>query len=344
MKAVVAREYGGPEVLAVEEIPVPRPGPGQFQVRIRAAGLNPADLRTLSGVLHRLTPLEFPYVLGSDFAGTVTEVGPDVARFAVGEEVFGVGLPRATGEMATMLSTPPSLTTGTMAEYAVFEADTPAIARRPENLDAEQAATLPIAGLTALSLLRAGGFDPADGQTPLTSGGRALVTGAAGGVGGVVVPLLVAAGLEVIATAIPDDEQYVRDLGAADVIDYRSVDTITETLRRHPRGIDTLINLALPGPALIEASRVLRPGGQLLNAAFPSPDPSAFDGADLTVKTAYSTARPGDLGRLAAYALDGTLTSTISRRYALTQAPRAYADLVHTHVRGKLLVTVAPTA
>jgi NADPH:quinone reductase-like Zn-dependent oxidoreductase len=343
MKAVVAREYGGPEVLAVEEIFVPQPGPGQIQVRIRATGLNPADLRTLSGVLHALTPLEFPYVLGSDFAGTVTEVGPGVARFAVGEEVFGVGLPRATGKMATMLSTPPSLTTGTMAEYAVFEADTPAIARRPEKLDAEHAATLPIAGLTALSLLRAGGFDPDSGQYPLTHG-KALVTGAAGGVGGAVVPLLAAAGLHVIATAVPEDERYVRDLGAADVIDYRSVDTIAETRRRHPDGVDTLINLALPGPALVEASRVLRPGGQLLNAAFPSPDPSAFDGTDLAVETAYSTARPGDLDRLAAYALDGTLTSTISRRYALAQAPRAYADLVHTHVRGKLLVTVAPTA
>ena len=332
MKAVVARSYGGPEVLAVEEIPVPRPGPGQIQVRILATALNPADLRTLSGVLRDLTPLEFPYVPGSDFAGVVTEIGSGVTRYAVGEQVFGVALPRATGQMATMLSTPPSLTTGTMAEYAVFEADTPAIARRPEKLDAERAAALPIAGLTALALLHAEAYDPADRT--------ALVLGAAGGVGGAVVPLLAAAGAHVIATAIAEDERYVRGLGAAEVIDYRAVDTVAEALRRHPDGVDTLVNLVLPGPDLVPASRVLRPGGRLLNAAFPSPEPTAFDGTDLTVETVYCAARPGNLEQLASYALDEVLPCTISRRYPLARAPQAYADLVDAHVRGKLVVTI----
>jgi NADPH:quinone reductase-like Zn-dependent oxidoreductase len=332
MKAVVAHGYGGPEVLAVEEIPVPRPGPGQIQVRIRATALNPADLRTLSGVLRELTPLAFPYVVGSDFAGVVTEVGSGVARYAAGEEVFGVALPRATGQMATMLSTPPSLTTGTMAEYAVFEADTPAIARRPDKLDAQRAAALPIAGLTALSLLRADGYDPAEGT--------ALVLGAAGGVGGAVVPLLAAAGAHVIATAIAEDERHVRKLGAAEVIDYSAGDTVTETLRRHPGGVDTLVNLALPGPDLVSASRALRPGGRLLNTAFPSPGPSAFDGADLTVETVYCTARRGNLEQLVRYAIDEMLPCTISRQYPLARAPQAYSDLAYTHVRGKLVVTV----
>jgi NADPH:quinone reductase-like Zn-dependent oxidoreductase len=229
-----------------------------------------------------------------------------------------------------------------MAQYAVFEADTPAIARRPDKLDAERAATLPIAGLTALSLLRAGLFEVSGKESSAAGQGVVLVTGAAGGVGSAVVPLLAAAGVHVIATALPDDDQYALDLGAAEVIDYHSVDVVTETMRRHPEGVDALINLALPGPALVEASRVVRPGGRLLNAAFPSPDPSAFDGAGLTVQTVYSTARPGDLDRLAAHALDNTLPSTISRRYTLAQAPQAYADLVNTHVRGKLLVTIAP--
>lgn len=329
MRAVVARGYGGPEVLAVDEIAEPRPGPGQVQVRIHATALNPADLRTLSGVLRDLTPLRFPYVLGSDFAGTVTETGPAVPTYAVGDEVFGVGLPRATGRMATRLSDPPSLTTGTMAEYAVFEADTPALARRPDRLAPEHAAALPIPGLTALSILRAA-----------SATGTVLVLGAGGGVGGAVVPLLAAAGARVIATAIADDEAYLTGLGAAELIDYRTVDTVTETRRRHPEGVDTLVNLALPGPALVDASRVLRPGGRLVNAAFPSPDPAAFDGRNVTVETVYATARPGDLDRLAGYALDGTLPSTISRRYPLARAPRAYADLVYRHVRGKLVVTM----
>jgi NADPH2:quinone reductase len=334
MRAVVARRYGPPEVLAVEDIPVPQPGPGQIQVRIRVAALNPADLRTLSGVLRELSALTFPHVPGSDFAGTVTEVGANVTRFIPGDEVFGVGLPRATAAMASMLSIPPSLTTGAMAEYAVFEADTPGVTRRPDGLAADHAASLPIPGLTALAVMRAGGFE---------AGQRVLVTGAAGGVGGAVVPLLAAARVHVIATAIPEDDGYVRALGATEVIDYRTIDTTTETLRRYPGGVDAMVNLALPGPTLVEASRAIRSGGRLLNVAFPRPEPTVFDRADLTVQTVYSTARPGDLDHLAAQAMTDTLPPTISRQYPLEEATRAYGDLVHAHVRGKLLVTTNTT-
>lgn len=335
MRAVVAKRYGPPEVLAVEDIPVPLPGPGQIQVRVRAAAINPADLRTLSGVWRELSPLVFPHVPGSDFAGTVTEVGPGVTRFVRGDEVFGTALPRAAAKMATMLSDPLSLTTGAMAEYAVFEADTPAITRRPGGLAAEHAASLPIPGLAALAVLREGGFE---------AGQRVLVTGAAGGVGGAVVPLLAASRVHVIATAIPEDNDYVRALGATEVIDYRTADTVTETLRRYPGGVDAMVNLVLPGPALVEASHVIRSGGRLLNVAFPSPEPSAFDRADLTMRTVYSTARPGDLDHLAAQAMAGTLPATISRRYALDEGARAYGDLMHAHVRGKLLVAANTTS
>jgi NADPH:quinone reductase-like Zn-dependent oxidoreductase len=298
---------------------------------VRAAALNPADLRSLSGVLRELAPLTFPHVPGSDFAGTVTSVGPDVTRFTIGDEVFGVGLPRATVEMASMMATPPSLTTGAMADFAVFEADTPAVAVRPRGLSAEHAATLPIPGRTAQAVLRAGQFSP---------GERVLVLGAAGGVGGAMVPLLAAAEVHVIATAISEDDQYVRDLGAAEVVDYRTVDTVAETLRRYPEGIDAVVNSALPGTALVKVSHAIRPGGRLINVAFPSPEPSMFDRADLTVETVFSNARPGDLDQLAAQAMAGALPSTISRRFTLEEAPGAYTELVHAHVRGKFLVTM----
>ncbi|HEV2634992.1 MAG TPA: NADP-dependent oxidoreductase [Actinocrinis sp.] len=334
MRAVVADRYGPPQVLVVRDLPVPQPGPGQIQVRVRAAALNPADLRTLSGVMRDFAPLTFPHVPGSDFAGTVTEIGPGVTRFAPGDEVFGVGLPRATVAMAAMLSAPPSLTTGAMAEYAVFEADTPAITHRPVGLAADHAATLPIPGLTALAVLREGGFE---------AGERILVTGAAGGVGGAVVPLLAAAGAHVIATALPEDDDYVRGLGATDTVDYRSFDTSVETLLRYPGGVDAIVNLALPGPALVELSHAITMGGRgrLLNVAFPSPDPAAFDRTDLTVRTVYGAARAGDLDQLAALAVGETLPATISRTYPLDQAAQAYIDLADTHVRGKLLVAVA---
>ncbi|MFI5719905.1 NADP-dependent oxidoreductase [Nocardia sp. NPDC051750] len=330
MRAVVARKYGSPAGLSVEDIPVPRPGAGQVLIRMGAAALNPADLRSLSGVLKESAALTVPHVPGSDFAGTVAEIGAGVTRFAVGDEVFGVGLPRAAAAMAAMLSSPPSLTTGAMAEYAVFEAVTPALAHRPPGLAREHAATLPIPGLTALALVRAGRVTP---------GQRVLVIGAAGGVGGATVPLLTAAQLHVIATALPEDEDYVRGLGAAEVIDYRTLDTVTETLRRYPHGVDAVVNLALPGSALVAVGEAIKPGGRLLNAAFPSPDPADFERTDITVERVLSHASPGDLDHLAAQAMTGVLPSTISRVFALEQAPRAYAELVETHVRGKLLVT-----
>jgi NADPH:quinone reductase len=98
-----------------------------------------------------------------------------------------------------------------------------------------------------------------------------------------------------------------------------------------------------PGPDPVRMSLAIRPGGRLLNVAFPSPEPSAFAHADLTMQTVYGTARAGDLDQVAALAMAGTLPATVSRRYPLEEAARAYADLVHTHVRGKLLVTVGTT-
>ncbi|MFC5825726.1 NADP-dependent oxidoreductase [Nonomuraea insulae] len=324
MKALTATRYGGVEVLEMADVPVPLPGPGQVQVRIAAAGLNPADLRLVSGVFKESAPLTFPHVPGSDFAGTVTRVGEGVERFATGDEVFGLGLARSAGSMASLLCSPPPFTTGTMAEYAVFEAATPAMALLPSGLPAEHAATLPMAALTALPLLRAWDF----GQ-----GMKVLVVGATGGVGGAVVPLLAARGVHVIATAIPEDEAYARRLGAAEVIDYRSAELGPETLRRHPGGIDALVNLALPGDALPAVAPVVRPGGRLLNIAFPSPGPATG------FETLYTAARPGDLEEVGGLAVKGVLPDTVGRRYRLEEAARAYAGLVREHVPGKIVVT-----
>ncbi|GAA3582224.1 NADP-dependent oxidoreductase [Nonomuraea rosea] len=327
MKALVARGYGGVEMLELTDVPVLAPGPGQIQVRITAAGLNPADLRLVSGVFKEAVPLTFPHVLGGDFAGTVTRAGEDVERFAPGDEIFGFGLVRSAGSMASVAAAPPSFTTGTMAEYALFDADTPALEHRPAGLDAGHAAVLPTAALTALPLLRAWDF---------TRGMKVLVIGAAGGVGGAVVPLLAARGVHVIATAIASDEGYVRGLGAAELIDYRSAEVADESLRRHPNGVDALVNLALPGTSLPAVARAVRPGGRLLNIAFPSPGP------DSGFETVYTKARPGDLEEVGALAVKGVLPDTVTRRYDLADAVRAYADLAHEHVRGKLLVAVSP--
>jgi NADPH:quinone reductase-like Zn-dependent oxidoreductase len=123
MKAVVVSDYGPPEAYAVAELPVPRPGPGQLQVRVAAAAINPGDIVIPSGRFRDVAPLEFPHVPGNDFAGTVTEVGPGVTGYVAGDEVFGYAAPRA---LRAMLGPRPSMSTGSLAEYTVVEAGTPA--------------------------------------------------------------------------------------------------------------------------------------------------------------------------------------------------------------------------
>ncbi|NUS73791.1 MAG: NADP-dependent oxidoreductase, partial [Corynebacteriales bacterium] len=203
MKAVVANEYGPPERYTVADVPVPRPGPGQIQVRITAASINPAEIRLPSGAFRDAVPLEFPHVLGNDFAGTVSEVGAGVTDYQVGDEIFGQAVPRALRAMAG--ATRPSLSTGSLAEYAVFEADTPFLAHRPAGLGIEQAAALPTVGLTVRALMATANVQPDE---------TALVIGATGGVGTALVPLLAAAKARVIATTTAADAEILRDLGA----------------------------------------------------------------------------------------------------------------------------------
>jgi len=333
MKAVLADEHGSAEVLRVADLPVPRPSDGQIQVRVAAAALNPADLRMLAEPI----PLRFPHVPGSDFAGTVSEIGPGVNRFAVGDEVFGYALP--TPDLAGMVSDPPSVTTGTMAEYAVFEADTPALAFRPEAVPATRAAALPTAGLTALPVVRALETSRESDSAERGKAAKVLVIGAAGGVGGALVPLLVEAGAHVIATALLEDQEYVRRLGARELIDYWAVDTIDETLRRHPDGVDAVINLGLPSDGLTYTERAIRRQGRLLNIAFPRPDPASFR-ADLTVETLLAWAGPGDLDALAEKAAEGVMPDTADRVFGLGEGAEAYDVLQNEHTRGKLIVVM----
>ncbi|WP_433439574.1 NADP-dependent oxidoreductase [Nonomuraea sp. CA-141351] len=328
MKALVARQYGPPDLFAIEDRPIPEPGPGRLQVRVRAASLNPADLLMTDGTIREMVPLDFPYIPGTDFAGTVTKLGPGVDGFAVGEEVFGFGAPPSFANGVGISA----VTSGAMAEYAVFQAG-PYLARRPDDVSPEVAAALPSTGMTGLAVVEAGGFEP---------GEKVLVIGAAGGIGSVVVPLL-AGRVEIIATTAGEDESYVRKLGADSLIDYLENDVTDETLRRHPGGVDAIINLALKGEPLIEAAKALRPGGRLLSTTPGTPKPTAFGRDDLTVTVVMGTLkiRNDTLPTIAARLLDGTLPDPISRRYGFDDAARAFQDFAGMRHHGKFVVSMA---
>ncbi|GIG68236.1 NADP-dependent oxidoreductase [Phytomonospora endophytica] len=318
MKAVVAHDYGPPETYTLADIPIPVPGPGQILVRIAAASINPADVRLPSGDFRESFPLPFPHVPGNDFAGTVTALGPGVSAWRVGDEIFGQAVPRAIRAMAG--SSRPSLSTGSLAEYAVFEADTPFLAHRPQGLSVEDAAALPTVGLTARALMA---------TTPVAAGETVLVVGATGGVGTAVVPLLASAGAKVIATATPEDAATMLGLGAAETIAYGD----------YPGDVDVAMNLTLPGDELRDLAAALRAGGRLTTITFPvtQPDQLGRDDVELT----FVLDMEGTLGGMAEVAdaaARGDLKATIGRRYGLDDGPRAVVDFARRHSTGKLVV------
>ncbi|WP_035855529.1 NADP-dependent oxidoreductase [Cryptosporangium arvum] len=323
MKAVAAIRYGAPETYVVTDVPVPAAGPGQIQVRIAAASINPADVRLPSGAYRDVAPLVFPHVLGNDFAGTVTAAGPGVRDYRVGDEVFGQSVPRVL--RALVSPTRPSLGTGSLAEYAVFEADTPLIAHRPAGLPADRAAAVPTVGLTVLALL---------GTAAVRPGETALVVGATGGVGTALVPLLAEAGARVIATATPADAELLRTLGADTTIGYAESE--------YPSGVDVAFNLTRPGDGLGATAGALRTGGRLLTitepiAGRPRDDVEARFVLDLD-------AAFGGMNEVADLVVAGRLPVTIGRRYDFADGPRACVDFARRHTTGKLVVSTFRTA
>lgn len=326
MKAVVATQYGPPETLRVTDLPVPRPGLGQVQVRIAAAGLNLGDVDVLTGGAHDLMPMRFPTVMGMDFAGTVSEIGPGVTRFSVGDEVFGMGFTAAAEEIARTVSDPPAIGTGALAEYAVFQADTAGIALRPAALPVTQAATLAIAGLTTLPMLPA---------ADLAAGDTALVIGATGGIGATLVSLLAKDKVHVVGTASGSDVEFVRRMGAAETIDYRNADVTEETLRRHPNGVGAVFNTVVPGDQLEPVAKAVRSDGKLVNIVWPSPPELS-----VRVENVLTKANPGDLEQVAAWAVEGLLPDTVSRSYSLADGAQAYVDLKNRHTTGKIVVVM----
>lgn len=322
MKALVAHGYGHPSELAVVDLPLPTLDRGQILVRIDAASISSTDLRVVTGFYREMLALEFPYVPGNGFAGTVTEVGPDVTAFAVGDEIFGQAMHRQLRVAAAERR--PSLSTGTLAEYAVFEADTPLLARRPANVPAEEAAALAIGGMAARTALR---------LAALHAGERVLVIGATGGVGTALLPMLHAAGVETTATArTPEGAAVVRRLGADHVIGVEA--------EHYPDGFDAVFNLVLFATELAPAAGALRPGGRLVSAVVPGPAPADLGRDDVEVRLVTDLEGAfGGMADVAKAAADGALRPTIGARFNLDQAVEAMVLFAATGTPGKIIVT-----
>jgi NADPH:quinone reductase-like Zn-dependent oxidoreductase len=322
MKAIVQDTYGSPDVLEFRDVDQPVVGDDDVLVRVHAAGVDRGTWHVMAGQPYLMRVLGFGFrgpknqVPGMDVAGTVAAVGSAVTRFAVGDEVLGVGR-------------------GTFAEYAA--APEAKLVRKPAALGFEQAAILAISGLAALQGLRDAGR--------IQAGQQVLVIGASGGVGSYAVQLAkILGGAEVTGVCSTAKEDLVRSLGADHVIDYTR-DEVADGSRRYDLIIDINGNTPLSRlrRALTPAGTLVIAGGEggkwtgigrQLRAVAQSP----FGRQRLT--TCISTQRLADIEELSRLAETGQLTPPLDRSFPLTEAPAAVDYLSAGHARGKIAVTV----
>ncbi len=306
MRAVRFHEYGPPSVLVVDEIDRPEPKAGEVLIRVHAAGVNPIDWKLRAGYLKDFMPVTLPYIPGLDVAGTVESVGEGVSDFAVGDRVFGRG-------------------TGTYAEFAVAPVTT--IARIPDGVTFEHAAPLHVGGETAWVAL----FDTAH----LETGQRLLVQGGAGGVGAIAVQLGHWKGAYVIATASAANVEFVRSLGADEVVDYTSVNVEDAV-----HDVDVVID-TVGGAVTAQSWNALKPGGILVVVAgMPDTDAATARGVRTSGVMHPAETRPvlEELGKLVA---SGDLKPQIGPEFPLGEAAQAHALSETGHGRGRILLKVA---
>ncbi len=326
MKAVVYTEYGSPDVLQIRDIKKPVPNDDEALVKVHAASVNPLDWHFIRGTpfIGRLglMGLRKPKVprLGVDYAGTVEAVGKNVTLFKPGDEVFG-------GK------------TGAFAEYLCVRADR-AVTVKPANVTFQQAASVPIAGVTALQGLRDKGH--------VQPGQKVLINGASGGVGTFAVQLAKLFGGEVTGVCSTKNLDLVRSLGADHLIDYTKED-FTKGAQRYDLILDNVGNQPLAGfrRALTPKGTcvmiggggpndggLIGPMGRPVKALLMSPFTSQKMGMFMAELTKGDLTTLGDLMQI------GKVTPVVDRTYPLRQVPEAIRYLEEGHARGKVVITL----
>ncbi|MCX5207400.1 NADP-dependent oxidoreductase [Streptomyces sp. NBC_00237] len=308
MKAITYSAYGSPDVLEYVERPEPKLGPDSVLIRVKAASVNPVDWKILGGYLDPVLDAVFPVVPGWDVAGVVEKAGASVSEYAPGDEVVGYVREDLVGR-------------GTFAEYVAAPVRT--LARKPANMSFEEAAGLPLAGLTAYQALVK--------SLGVRAGETVLVHAAAGGVGSLAVQIARALGAEVIGTASERNHAYLRELGAIPVA---YGDGLEERVREvAPDGVDAVLDL-VGGEALQVSPSLLAAGGRLASVA---------DGAVIGLGGSYVFVRPdaGDLTELGALVERGELKVEVASVYPLEKVAEAFRESMAGHTRGKIAIRVS---
>ncbi len=306
MKAVFYEQYGDPDVLQYGEQPDPKVGPDSVLVDVRASSVNPVDWKITAGYLDGTLPTYFPVIPGWDVAGVVVQPGPSVTEFETGDEVIGYVRMDTVG-------------LGTFAEQVAAPVRT--LARKPRNISWAEAATMPLAGLTAYQSLQAVGVGEGD---------TVLVHNGAGGVGTYAIQIAKAWGARVVATASEKNHEFLRSLGAEPVTYGEGLaDRLAEVA---PEGLDAVVDFV---------------GGEDRDASLEhlkSPERVASV-TDAEVKDTggryiFVRPNPADLLALTELVEAGSVKPVLAESFPLERAADAFRSSMEGHVRGKIAVTV----
>ena len=317
MKAVRINEFGGAEVLKIEEIERPAPATDEILVKVSASGVNPVDRVIRNGENDALRPLlKLPMTLGWDAAGIVEEIGSDVTGFQKGDAVYGV--PNFPGD-------------GSYAEYVAAKATQ--FALKPNSLSFNEAAGVPLAALTAWTAM----FD----HGKLQSGQRILIQGASGGVGGFAVQFAKAKGAYVIGTASTNNLDYVKQLGADEVIDYQN-----QKFEDSVNDVDVVLEASplRDNKERLRSVAVLKEGGILVSVntdfAYNDEVTTALANKNASGELSPNQPRRDWLEEIGQLIDEGTVKVFISKVFPLEQVAEAHRESETWHVRGKLVLEV----
>ena len=308
MRAIRIHKFGGPEVLQLDEVSVPKAGPGELLVQVMAASVNPVDYKIRAGGYPNHGPM--PLTMGRDLAGVVEAVGSGVPKFSIGDDVFALlGRDR-----------------GGYADFTIVKAEE--AAKKPDALSDAVAAGLALAGLTAWQGL----FD----HGRLEAGQRVLIHGGAGGVGHLAVQFAKLRGAFVAVTGSEQDLDFLKGLGADQVIDYKS-----QRFEQEVQDIDLVFDL-IGGETRDRSWDVLKGGGMLVST-LGAPDEAEASRRGVRSAGYMAQPNPAQLEEMAQLVESGKVEVKIQKTYPLAQAAEAQRAMETSHVQGKIVLTVGGT-
>lgn len=309
MKEAQYNSYGGSEVIVVREGEKPVLKDGQVLIKVYAASINPIDWKVRLGYMKDMKPLTFPVTIGGDFSGLVTDVAEGVTDFKSGDEVYGNSIVLSGGS-------------GSFAEFTA--ANVARTSLKPKSIDHVQAASLPLVGASAIQAL--------EEHIKLAKGHKIFISGGSGGIGSIAIQLAKYLGAYVATTSSLENKEYVKQLGADEVIDYK-----TEKFQDRLSNFDAVFD-TVGGETLNESCKVLKKGGILVSMAG-KPNDDLIRQHEITATSQSTKVSSAQLTRLTELVDLGVIKPQVDKVFPLSESKEAFAYQETSHPRGKVVVS-----